>query len=73
MNKPPYWDEWKRSCVEDEIIQKNVEWLEGDDVIQVLCGAYLESLLDRNNPRYSGHSSIYQTSEVRKKIAPYNN
>jgi hypothetical protein len=71
MNEPRHWDEWKISCVADEIIQSNVKWLEGDEVIEALCGDHLESLLDRNNPRYSGHSHIYQTSEAKNAIAPY--
>jgi hypothetical protein len=28
MNEPRHWDEWKISCVADEIIQSNVKWLE---------------------------------------------
>ena len=58
-----YEIEWLNSCVSSVVIAANVEWLDGDDAIETICGDYLESL--------GGWSTQMATAPVRRTKALY--
>jgi hypothetical protein len=57
------YQEWIESCVADKITQTNVEWLEGDEAVEVVTGPALGKM--------SGHGLQYATIRVTQLLERY--